>query len=377
MRLNLKNSKSIFKINIVKRACVYLIASLITIGLITLFFTINRTKISQSSPDILDQTELNILVGAPGRVEPISEEIEVSSEISGKLESVLVEEGDQVQRGQVIAILANEEYRAQVALMKARLDLKNAELRLIISGARSQERREAWELVKEADVVMKNSRIELERRQQLYQEGIIAREEADRAEREYKVCKARYEAAKQHFKLIDDEAREEDRSKAEAEVAMAQAQLEEARARFKKTFIRSPITGVILRKYLKTGETVSSSFSSKPIPIVTVANITTLRVRVDLDESDIGKVKIGQKAYVTADAYGNKKFWCHVVRIGQILGKKNIYTDEPTERVDKKILEVLIEVDDICELHPGLRVDAFIITKDTPLSTIDSPFSKN
>lgn len=377
MRLNLKNSKSIFKINIAKRACVYSIALLITTGLITLFFMINRTKISQSNSSILDQAELNILVAAPGRVEPISEEIEISSEISGKLESVLVEEGDQVQRGQVIAILANEEYRAQVALMKARLDLKNAELRLIINGARGQERREAWELVKEADVVMKNSRIEMERRQQLYQEGIIAREEADRAEREYKVWKARYEAAKQHFKLIDDEAREEDHSKAEAEVAMAQAQLEEARARLKKTFIRSPITGVILRKYLKTGETVSSSFGSKPMPIVTVANITTLRVRVDVDESDIGKVKLGQKAYVTADAYSNKKFWCHVVRIGQILGKKNIYTDEPTERVDKKILEVLIEVDDICELHPGLRVDVFIVTKDTPLSTIDFPFSKN
>jgi len=59
---------------------------------------------------------------------------------------------------------------------------------------------------------------------------------------------------------------------------------------------------------------------------------------------DVSKVRAGQKAYVTADAFGKQKFWGQVVRVGQQLGPKNVRTDEPTERVDTKILETLVEL---------------------------------
>jgi hypothetical protein len=75
----------------------------------------------------------------------------------------------------------------------------------------------------------------------------------------------------------------------------------------------------------------------------------------------VSKVQVGQKAYVTADTYGTKKFWGHVVRLGQQLGPKNVRTDEPTERVDTKILETLVELDPGSQLPDGLRVDAFIV----------------
>lgn len=204
---------------------------------------------------------------------------------------------------------------------------------------------------------MENARAEMERRQALYQKGVIAREESDRAEREYKVARARHDAAVERHSFVDDEAREEDRARAEAEVALARAQLDEARARLEKAFIRSPIDGVVLRKHLKAGESVSDT---RDTPIVTLGDVAVLRVRVDVDETDVGKIQTGQRAYVTADAFGDERFAGRVVRIGQLLGKKNIRTDEPTERVDKKILETLIELDSKHRLHPGLRVDAFI-----------------
>jgi HlyD family secretion protein len=72
-------------------------------------------------------------------------------------------------------------------------------------------------------------------------------------------------------------------------------------------------------------------------------------------------VRVDQKVYVTADAYGPKKFWGHVIRVGQELGHKNIRTDEPTEHVDTKILETLVELDRGARLPVGLRVDAFIL----------------
>ena len=86
-----------------------------------------------------------------------------------------------------------------------------------------------------------------------------------------------------------------------------------------------------------------------------------MRVRVDVDEADIGKVQVGQRAFVSAQAYGERKFWGRVVRISQKLGKKNIRTEEPTERIDTKILETLIELDEEHKLPTGLRVNAFIV----------------
>ena len=75
----------------------------------------------------------------------------------------------------------------------------------------------------------------------------------------------------------------------------------------------------------------------------------------------MSKVGVGQRAYVTADAYGARKFWGHVVRVGQQLGPKNVRTDEPTEKVDTKILETLVQLDSGSPLPDGLRVDAFIV----------------
>ena len=309
------------------------------------------------------------LVAGPGRVEPLSEAIKVGTEISGKLKSVLVEEGDRVKRGRVLAILQNDDYRAQVASAEADLAKKEADLRKIVNGARTEERREALASVNEAQAIMENARAEMERRQRLYRNGVVSREEADRFEREFKVAKARCDEAAQRYALLDNPAREEDLARGEADVALAKAQLNEAGARYEKTVVRSPIDGVVLRKFHRPGESVTNS-STSPDPVVTLGDERVLRVRVDIDETDVAKVRLGDRAYVAADAFGNRKFWGHVVRIGQEMGPKNLRTDEPTERVDKKILETLIQLDDGNELPIGLRVDSFILVSQTSADSV-------
>ena len=105
-----------------------------------------------------------------------------------------------------------------------------------------------------------------------------------------------------------------------------------------------------------------------PDPIVTIGDNSVLRVRVDVDETDVAKIKVGQPAYVTADAYGKQRFLGHVVRVGNELGRKNVRTDEPTEKVDTKILETLVQLDPGIQLPDGLRVDAYIDTASKPAS---------
>jgi len=300
------------------------------------------------------------LVAGPGRVEPCSEDIKLGAEIGGKLKIVSVEEGDAIKVGQVLAELENADYHAQVAAAEAQVEQNAAQLRKVVNGARREERREALASVQEAEAVMNNAQVEMERRQQLYAAGVVSREEADQYAKQYDVAKAQYQQRVQSHALIDESAREEDRAMAEANLQDARAKLDAARALLAKTYIRSPINGIVLRKHHRTGESVSNG-SNAPDPIFTIGDTRTLRIRIDVDETEVSKLTLGQKAYVTADAYGDKKFWGHVVRIGQELGRKNVRTDEPTEHVDTKILETLIQLDNGADLPVGLRVDSFII----------------
>lgn len=300
------------------------------------------------------------LISGPGRVEPYSEDIRMGAEISGRLKSVFVEEGQAVRRGQVLAELVNDDYRAQVASTEAEVSQKEAELRKTFNGARREERRQAWSSVEEAQAVMANAKSEMHRHQKLYEAGVISQEENDRFDKEYEVAKAQYQAKVESHTLIDEATREEDRSIASANLEAAKAKLAEARALYAKTFLRSPIDGTVLRKHHRAGENVSNG-STTPDPIFTLGDTHILRVRIDVDETDVSKLVLGQKAYVTADAYGDRKFWGHIVQIGQELGRKNIRTDEPTEHVDTKILETLIQLDDGAALPIGIRVDSFIL----------------
>src|SRR6266849_5308666 len=301
------------------------------------------------------------LIAAPGRVEAFSEEIRISSELSGRLRAVRVEEGDRVQRGQALAEIENDDYRARVAVAEAELAQREAELRRTVNGARTQERREAEASMQAAKAVLDNAKSEAERRRGLADRNVISRDEAERYERGYQVARAQYDQAAQHFALIDAEARDEDRARAEATVATALAQLAEARAILEKSYIRAPINGVILRKLRHNGESVSTQFDS---PLITMADDSVLRVRLDVDESDVSKLRVGRRAYVTAEAYGTHKFWGRVIRVGGILGRKNVRTDEPSEHVDTKILETLGELEPGQALPLGLRVDAYVQSEE-------------
>ena len=339
-----------------KRSIYVLSASGAVVLLSTALFVGSRERATKVAPAPAAPSRAN-LIAAPGRVEAVSEEIRVSSELSGRLRSVPVEEGERVKKGQVLAELENQDYMARVKEGEAILAQRRAELERTIRGARTQERQAAKASVAAAKAVVENAKREADRRRVLAEHQTTSRDEAERYERAYQVAQAEFERTQQEYSLVDAEARDEDRRKAEAAVATAQAQLAEARAYLEKTYIRSPLDGVVLRKYRHEGESVSTQFDS---PVVTVADDSMLRVRMDVDEADVSKLFVGQSAFVTAEAYGTQKFTGHVIRVGRILGKKNVRTDEPSERVDTKILETLMELDGGQKLPLGLRVDAYI-----------------
>jgi len=297
------------------------------------------------------------VIAAAGLVEPAGEEVKVGSEMDGRLARVVVEEGDAVRRGQVLAVLENGDYAARVGLAKASLAERRATLEKLRNGARDEEKREAEALLREAEAQMETTRLERDRREVLRERGAVSKSEYDLSSRDYETARARAEAVRERLRVVRTQTRVEDLKRAEADVAYAESAVAEAEAVLGKTYIRSPLDGRILRKYRKSGESVSGKGDT---PVVSLGDLSRLRVRADVDEVDVAKLHVGQKAYVTADAYGDRKFTGRVVRIGQALGRKNVRTDEPTERVDTKILETLVELDSGQSLPVGLRVDTFL-----------------
>jgi multidrug resistance efflux pump len=338
-----------------KRATMFTVAGVAVIAAINYGLLAARHP---PAPALVSPSEHRVaVVAGPGRVEALSEEIHVSSQVGGRLQAVLVDENDRVTAGQVMAVIENADYRARVASAEASLKLREAEALRTHNGAREQERRDAAAALREAEVVLANANLDMARRRDLFQQVVISRAELDDAEKQLGVAQARVDSARERLSLVDAGSREEDLARADADVALARAALDEARAMLEKTLVRAPIDGVVLRRHHRAGESVSTQFDS---PIVTLADRSRVRVRVDVDEADVARLRAGQSAYVTADAFGDRRFAGRVVRVGQILGRTNVRTDEPTERVDTKILETLIELTDGGDLPLGLRVQAFI-----------------
>jgi ABC exporter DevB family membrane fusion protein len=341
-----------------KRKAMFTGAALVAIGAIN--YTMLSARRSAAPAAAAIERTTDVAAAGPGVVEALSEEIRVSSQVGGRLQRVLVDEGDPVKGGQVLAVIENDDYRARVASAEATLRLREAEARRVHNGAREQERRDAAAAVREAEAVLTSVTADVVRRRELFTEAVVSRAELDKAEEQFGVARARVDSARERLSLVEAGSREEDRTRADADVALARAALDEAHATLEKTYVHAPIDGVVFRRHRKAGESVSTQFDS---PIVTIADRSRVRVRVDVDETDVAKLVEGQPAYVMANAFGDRRFPGRVVRIGRMLGKKNVRTDEPAERVDTKVLETLVELNDGGALPLGLRVQAFILNK--------------
>src|SRR2546426_4583910 len=238
-----------------KRTIVVTGAALVAIGAVNYgMLSARRDPGSSNAPASSSHVRLKpdatgaIVAAAPGRVEAISEEIRVASQIGGRLQQVLVDEGDGVVRGQVLAVIENADFRARVASAEATLQLRQADARRVHAGARDQERRDAEAAVREASAVLDNVRLDVNRRRDLFRETVISRAELDKSEEQLGVAQARLDSARERLSLIEAGAREEERAHADAEVALARAALDEARAVLEKTYVRSPIDGVVFRR---------------------------------------------------------------------------------------------------------------------------------
>lgn len=298
-------------------------------------------------------------IAAYGRVEPASEERNLAFEISGVIESVSVREGDPVMADQAVAALRARDRKARLEAAKAQEKAKLAQYQKLVAGARKEEKSSAWAAVKRAETVMNNLKQEMLRRQELLNKNLIAKEEVDRAIKDYRVAEKQYEEAEQQHLIAENQSRKEDIASSYAEYDAARHTVREMEAELEKTVLRSPIEGTVLRTHRKAGENVSIFFES---PVLTVGNEGKLNVRAEVDEDFAVLVAIGQRAIFACDAFPDREFKGTVTRLSHMTGRKLLPTDTPGDKVDTKVLEVIVSLEDSKGLITGITGDVLINT---------------
>jgi len=223
------------------------------------------------------------IVNASGKIYPVIE-VKVSPDISGEITELTVQEGDSVTKGQVVARIYADIYSIQANLAASGVAQSQAQV------ANSQASLEA--LKAQLDQSQKTYNMQ----KQLFDDKVISRNEFNLSESNYKSAQANYNAAKQGIKG------------GMAAVQSAQSNLAKANKDLGRTAVVAPMNGVVSLLNVKKGERVVGSNLMSGTEILRIADMALIEIRVDVSESDIPKVHLGDSAIVTVDAYSTRKF---------------------------------------------------------------------
>lgn len=314
------------------------------------------------TPDAAAQTALvtrpAVLV-APGRVEPVRDPVKLAFEAQGRIAEILVDEGASVAQGQVLARLDDRLPRARVAAAEAQLAQARARHLHARRGPRREDVDAARADAEAAAASAAHRDAEQARSAQLGRAGAVADAIVDADDAAARVAKAQASAAAARATALAKGTRPEQLDEAAAAVLLAQAEVDAAKVALDQTVLRAPHAGVILRRTAEVGAIVTMM---QPQPIVTLADLSQLEVRAEIDEADVAAVRVGMTAFATADAYGEQRFPVKLERITRELGRKTVRDDDPRARVDTRVLEVIARFDGApgAALPIGLRVSVHV-----------------
>jgi HlyD family secretion protein len=248
--------------------------------------------------------------------------------------------------------LEEEQVDLQIKLATSNLEAAKALYEKAKTGARPEEKKQAEANMLSAESALKNAESNYNRMKELYEKKTISKQQYDLEKMQYDMAKAQYEIAKENFNLVQAGMREEDIKAAEAnylsskttlniaeslknDVAAAKANLKQAEYEYKiasimleDTLVRAPIDGVISKKFIEEGEIIQAP----GIPLFKILNQNSMKVKVNIPETNISKISKGLEVLVGTDSYPNKPFMGTITKLS------------PTVDVKLRTLEVEVTV---------------------------------
>jgi HlyD family secretion protein len=305
-------------------------------GLVLLLIALYFFRGGEAGPQYITEAvverSLDIEVTATGNLRPTNQ-VDVGSEVSGRIDRITVDVNDRVSRGQVLAQINTDVIEDQIRQAQAN-----------VNSARAQ--------VAQAGATLDVDSAQLARLQEVYRlsDGKVpSRTELEAADAADKRGRAAVASAR-------------------AGVAAAQAQLSSAITNRDRAVIRSPVSGVVLARQVEPGQTVAASFNT-PTLFVIAEDLSQMQLRVSFDEADVGQVSAGQKASFTVDAYPGRRFPATVERVA--LASNNTATSTQQQQQGQQgntviIYEARLTVDNAGGLlRPGMTATANIATEST------------
>ncbi|MBD3178656.1 MAG: efflux RND transporter periplasmic adaptor subunit [Candidatus Latescibacteria bacterium] len=277
----------------------------------------------------IERRDLSMIISASGSIRP-KRKIDVSASVIGKITEIAVEEGDTVRKGQFLMQIDPAELESSVMRLEASVE-----------SARAARKQALYQL--------KQRENELNRARKLYRQGFRTDEEVETAETAYEVAVANYEASQQN-------------------IAQQQAMLKSARHDLNEVTINAGMDGVVTRLNVEEGETaIMGTINNPGTVLMTIADLSRIETEVEVDETEVVYIDIGDPAEVTLDAYPDTTYLGEVTEIGNspIYGSSSI---SGQRGVDFKVVITL--TDTIPGVRPGLSADSDIIVarRDSALS---------
>jgi multidrug resistance efflux pump len=275
-------------------------------------------------------SDLQDMIKVTGVIKPqVGAEIKVGSRISGTLQKLLVKVGDYVEKGKVIAVIEHNDLKLKIKELQYNLQSYKTELKFI--------NEEYPEKIKGKMLSMKSLQIkrdylrnELKRNEKLYQSKMISKQSLENFKKEYESLQKSIDAEKTSLNVLKKEF-DYKRKSLQLKINQVLQQIKIAEIDLGYAFIKAPISGVISSVSTQEGETVAASFSS-PV-FVNIIDLNRLEAVAYIDETDIGKIKCGQKVTFYVEAYPERQYKGFV---------KKIY---PKADVANNVVTYKIEVD--------------------------------
>lgn len=275
--------------------------------------------------------------------------------VAGRVAERLVSEGEFVKADQLIARLDDAEQKEQVTLRRAELAGAEAALAELAAGSRPQEIAASQATLRSAEADRDRARLDFTRQQELLGKEAISNREFETAQAQLKVTEARAVEAAERTKLVQEGPRAETILQARARLDQTRASLALAETQLENTRLLSPLSGVVLSHNIEPGEYVSPG-----TPVVTVADTAHVWVRAYLNQTDLGRIRHGQKVTVRTDTFPDKTYEGTIGFIASEAEFTPKTVQTPKERV-KLVFRIKVDVSNPKdELKPGMPADVIV-----------------
>jgi HlyD family secretion protein len=305
------------------------------------WFGIKKPDAPQYRTATLEKGRLIASVSATGTLVPVVS-VQVGSQVSGQLKEVLVDFNSQVSKNQLIARIDPESFEYRVRQSQADLDAARAQVATQQANIAAQRA-----ALSQVEVTLADARRDLERKEQLSDKKFLSPAEVDKARA---MVNSLVEQQKSAVAQVD--VARANAGNAAAMVKQREAALSQARVDLERTAIRSPVSGIVIKRSVDKGQTVAASLQA-PELFVIAEDLTDMRVDTAIDESEIGKIKVGQRATFTVDAFPGKTFEGEVRKVRK------------SAQVVSNVVTYLVDVsapNPELQLLPGMTANVRIVT---------------